>query len=225
MKESEKSKAIANFRDVGGVTTGDGRAIVHGRLYRSASFAWALDSAAHGHLVQHGVRRVIDLRAHSEVEGVEAEAAGSSVERLHIPFLQSIEQRSFQPLDRSPPATAERYYEYLLEGRASVADVLERLTAVRSRPTLLHCVAGRDRTGITIACALSLLNVPDRAIAQDYAESHVMDDEEGRQAHPDNILHLLRLIRERHGSVESLLSEGPTRELSVADLGNALLEA
>jgi protein-tyrosine phosphatase len=94
-------------------------------------------------------------------------------------------------------------------GMQTIARVVELLGDVRSRPTLIHCVAGRDRTGIVVACVLDLLDVPDDTIAADYALSSVVDDAEGRKALPDNILLLLDLIRERFGSVrEMVLSAG-----------------
>ena len=212
---------IANFRDVGGCLTSDGRRVARNRLYRSAAFSWDPASAAPTFLESVGVRRVIDLRAQSECRP--SDASSPSLERLHIPFLESLEQYPDQPVDRSPSATAERYYEYLLVGRKSVARVLGTLADAHSMPTLLHCVAGRDRTGIAVAGALALLEVPDNAIARDYAESHVMDDAEGRNAHPDNILELLRIVRERHGSVEALLA-GSGGSVSFDRLGAALLE-
>ena len=102
--------------------------------------------------------------------------------------------------------------------------MLTRLVSAPGRPTLVHCVAGRDRTGIVIACLLSVLGVPDDWVAKDYAASHVMDDEEGRNAHPDNILLLLRAVRERHGSVESFLAVGRAEGLPVDALREAFLE-
>jgi hypothetical protein len=217
---------ILNLRDVGGCRTAAGRSVARGILFRSAELAWRPSSVTHPVLEHLGIRRVIDLRTWSEVEERGGHDVPPFVERIHQPFLESLD-RDFQPIDqidRSPPATAARYYDYLLEGRASVRSILGALLTARSRPTLIHCVAGRDRTGIVIGCLLCLLGVPDEAIARDYAASHVMDDDEGRHAHPDNILHLLRLLRERHGSVESALTEGRSRPLPLRGLEDALLD-
>jgi protein tyrosine/serine phosphatase len=214
--------AIMNLRDVGGCVTSDGRVVSRGLLYRSAEFDCTQGSTACAMLGQLGVRRVIDLRAESEAS---KSADLTGVERVHAPFLVSVENRDAQPIDRSPPATGVRYYEYLLEGRAAVLGVMRRLVDARSQPTLIHCVSGRDRTGMVIACVLSVLGVADVVIAADYALSSVMDDEEGRCAHPDNVLHLLRIVRERHGSVEGMITEGDIGQLPIEDLRVALLEA
>ena len=212
---------IFNFRDIGGYRTADGRAVARGLVYRGASFDRSTDSAAHRLLVRLGIRRVIDLREPSEV----TQPAPTGVGHLHIPFLVSMVDRDFQPIDRSPPGTAERYHKYLMEGKAGVLEVLRRLTTSRAEPTLVHCAAGRDRTGIVVACLLSALDVPDEHIALDYAASMVMDDDEGRRAHPDNILHLLRIIRERHGSVRGIFATERDDELPFATLRQVFLNA
>ena len=212
---------IYNFRDIGGWRTADGRWVARGLVFRGAEFDCSPGSSALRLLERLGIRRIIDLRDPSEV----APFPPSSIARVHIPFLADSRNRDFQPTDRSPVATAGRYYEYLSEGKASVLQVMRRLVTVRAEPTMLHCVAGRDRTGITIACLLSILGVPDEQIGLDYAASVVMDDEAGRRAHPDNITHLLRLIRERHGSVREFFAEERTDELPFAALEQVLIDA
>jgi hypothetical protein len=168
-----------------------------------------------------GVRRIIDLRDPSEAAG----APATTIARVHVPFLATLKNRDFQPTDRSPAATAGRYYEYLSEGKASVLEVMRLLLTVRSEPTMVHCVAGRDRTGIAIACLLSVLGVSDDQIGMDYAASFVMDDDDGRRAHPDNILYLLGIIRERHGSVRGFFTEGRYDRLPFAELERVLCDA
>jgi protein tyrosine/serine phosphatase len=211
---------IFNFRDIGGCRTADGKTVARGLVFRGAEFDYGPGSGAVRLLVRLGIRRVIDLREPSEV----GTATLSGVDRVHVPFLVSMQSRDFQPIDRSPAATAWRYYEYLTEGKTSVLEVMRRLATSRAEPTMVHCVAGRDRTGIVTACLLGALGVPDEQIALDYAASLVMDDDEGRRAHPDNILHLLRIIRERHGSIRGLYAEEPDDELPFATLKQVLVE-
>ena len=213
---------IRNFRDLGGTSTLEGRTIQRGRFFRSAQVTAPVNSPAHHFLESLGVRRLIDLRTQDEIDS--HGSCGGFVERIHLPLLQSVEQEWSHPIDRSPPATGSRYYEYLVEGRTAVVEVLRQLTASRSHPTLIHCVSGRDRTGIAVACALSLLDVPNETIANDYAESHVVNDNEGRNAHPDNIRHFLRIVHERHGSVEAMLSRDGEDTLPITGLRSALLD-
>lgn len=113
--------------------------------------------------------------------------------------------------------------EMLQIGLPAVVRIVDMLSDVAARPTLVHCVAGRDRTGIVIACVLDLLDVPDEAIASDYALSSVMDDEEGRNASPDNILLLLQLVRGRFGSVREMLVLSGALPTSIDQLRVALV--
>jgi protein-tyrosine phosphatase len=213
---------IRNFRDLGGLSTLDGLAIQPGRFFRSAQVTAPAGSPTHHFLNGLGLRRLIDLRTRDEVD--RHGSCGSFVERMHLPLLESIEQEWSQPIDRSPPATGRRYYDYLAEGRLAVLEVLRQLRSSRSTPTLIHCVSGRDRTGIAVACVLSVLSVSEETIARDYAESHVVDDVEGRNAHPDNIRYFLRTVRERHGSLEAMLTRDGEDTLPVAELRSALLD-
>ena len=208
-----------NFRDVGGTVTRAGATIVRGRLFRSAAPSAATDLV--GGL---GIRRVIDLRASSELVIGDDNQAFPRWEHLHIPFFETIQPRWSSPSDRTPQATAARYFEMLEEGRHSLLEIVGILGISDSRPTLIHCVSGRDRTGIVIACVLELLGVPDEAIAEDYALSDVMDDAEGRNANPENVLLLLRLIRQRYASTREMLRlMGAPQEIFKA-LSDALLD-
>ena len=207
-----------NLRDVGGPVTRAGTAIVRGRLFRSAAPSAATDLA--GGL---GIRRVIDLRASSEWVVGDNNQASPVCEHLQIPFLETIQSRWSSPSDRTPQATAARYFEMLEEGRHSLLQIVGILGASDSRPTLIHCVSGRDRTGIVIACVLELLGVPDEAIAQDYALSEVMDDAEGRNANPENVLLLLRLIRQKYASTREMLRLMGAPQETFKALSDALL--
>lgn len=173
---------------------------MRGRLFRSAA-----PSAVSDLVGGLGIRRVIDLRASSELVIGDNYPVSPAWEHVHIPFFETIQSRWSSPYDRTPQSTAARYFEMLEEGRHSLLQIVGILGTSDSRPTLIHCVAGRDRTGIVIACVLELLGVPDDAIAQDYALSDVMDDAEGRNANPENVLLLLRLIRQKYASTREML--------------------
>lgn len=197
-----------NLRDLGGYTTRRGEMLAAGRLFRGAQPPAAPESTA-GLVQTMGLRRVIDLRMDEEVAHAGAPAFPQECEWIRLPLFDTVPPHWPNPIDRSPPSTAARYFEMAEIGTEAIARVVELLGEVNSKPTLIHCVAGRDRTGIVIACVLDLLDVPDPTIGADYSLSSVMDDPEGRTAHPDNILLLLQLIRERFGSVrEMLLSAG-----------------
>jgi protein-tyrosine phosphatase len=206
-----------NLRDLGGHTTRTGSRIACGRLFRGAA-----PSAGANLFGGLGIRRIIDLRATSELASERQEAA-SGLERLHVPLLEALAKWS-DPFDRTPRSTAFRYLEMLEDGQQPLLRVLDLLGTADEQPTLIHCVAGRDRTGMVIGCVLDLLEVPDESIARDYALSSVMDDAEGRSANPENLLWLLRLIREKYASVLEMVRMMGASEASLVGLSTALVE-
>jgi protein tyrosine/serine phosphatase len=81
---------------------------------------------------------------------------------------------------------------------------------------LVHCLAGKDRTGIVAGFLLALAGVPDDAIAEDYSVSEsslrlIFERPEEATCEPETILAVLAGMRARHGSVrEYLLAAGAT---------------
>lgn len=211
-----------NLRDLGGHATRQGQVLATGRLFRGAQPPVAPEPTA-GLVRTMGLRRVIDLRMDEEVEHAGAPAFPAGCEWLRVPLFYTVQPDWPHPVDRTPPATAERYFAMAQTGTQAIVRIVELLGDVRSRPTLIHCVAGRDRTGIVVACLLDLVDVPDATIAADYALSSVVDDAEGRKAHPDNVLILLRLIRERSGSVREMLLSAGASAASIGRLRSALV--
>lgn len=211
-----------NLRDLDGCTTRRGEALATGRLFRGAEPPAAPESAAC--LVRvTGLRRVVDLRMEEEVEHGGTPVFPEGCEWIRLPLFATPQPHWANPVDRTPPGVAARYVEMVQAGAPAIARVVELLGDVRSKPTLIHCVAGRDRTGIVIACLLDLVDVPDPAIAADYALSSVVDEAEGANACPDNIQLLLHLIRERFGSVREMLRSAGASVASIDRLRAALV--
>jgi len=104
-----------------------------------------------------------------------------------------------------------------------IGRALRVLAASGSLPAVVHCAAGKDRTGVLVAVLLGLLGVDEAAIVADYAVSADAMDHlrrslierypEGREAienadeifsaDPSNMVRLLEWIDEEHGSVEA----------------------
>ena len=53
-----------------------------------------------------------------------------------------------------------------------IGDVLTRIAHAENRPSLIHCSAGKDRTGVTVALLLHILGVPEGTIIADYTLSN-----------------------------------------------------
>jgi protein-tyrosine phosphatase len=161
---------LHNFRDVGGYRTGDGAPIRWGRLYRSDSLGKLAGGEDRSRFEALGVRTVIDLRYPWEI------AAGGRVP--HRPGLAfhnlSIEKRPYDQasLDESvdPVRTfADKNMEVAIEGATEIRAALDIIASNGTAPVVVHCSAGKDRTGLIVALVLGLLGVSDQDIIADYA--------------------------------------------------------
>jgi protein-tyrosine phosphatase len=162
-------EACYNIRDIGGYARKDGGAIIRAdNLYR-------LTPAGRAALLAYGVRTLIDLRFAEELAKIPSPFADGAAERnglryLNIPLLGD-RSEAVEALFRDAPSVQARYCLALDYAGASFARVI---TAVADAPTggvLVHCHAGRDRTGTVVALLLALVGVPPEIIVEDYALS------------------------------------------------------
>jgi protein-tyrosine phosphatase len=155
-----------NFRDLGGLPLADGRRTRPGRLFRSDTLQALTPQDVQLLRTQIGLRAVIDLRLADEVagEGRGALAAAGEVDYVHAPL-------EMASTDGIPPdQVLNRLYARCLTS-ASLPQAIMRIAETASRPTLFHCAAGKDRTGVVAAVVLGLLGVADDAIVADYLRS------------------------------------------------------
>jgi protein-tyrosine phosphatase len=162
-----------NFRDVGGYAGLDGRTVRWRRLFRADSLH-RLKGTDWETFAELGVRSVIDLRRTFEVEqfGRVPEAEGL---RYFNPVLEHIDWKDVP----HPEGTqhdrwlADRYLNFLADGQAGLSTALRVIADPDAAPVVVHCMAGKDRTGVVCALTLSLLGVSDEDIARDYAMTEV----------------------------------------------------
>jgi putative hemolysin len=145
-------------------------------------------------------------------------------EWVNVPLLSSFRSHWIQPSDQRPEATASRYLEMIEQGLPSIGRILRLFVESPWRPTLIHCTAGRDRTGIVIAFLLDLLEVSEEVIAADYALSDGAT-EDGARAQGETMLHLLELIRKQHTSTREMLLRTGVTSRYVDQLRDLLLES
>ena len=171
-----------NVRDIGGLATQNGDLTVGGRLLRGDNLQ-ELSAADVARLVGDiGLTTVVDLRSTAELtaEGPAPLQAVGSVRHVHLPVLP--EQGSATDMvadalltregaDRSrytaDPVTG--HYLGYLEDRPEQVAAAVRTIATSGGPVLVHCAAGKDRTGVVVALALSAVGVRPEAIVADYA--------------------------------------------------------
>jgi protein tyrosine/serine phosphatase len=239
---------VFNFRDLGGAPTVDGRTVHYGRLYRSDSLHRMTDSEC-GQLCSLGVRTVLDLRRPYEIErdGRIRETAGLAYFNLH-PEHREWNPAAYDPADGPARFLADRYLDMADEGAAGFGDALRLIADPRHAPVVMHCFAGKDRTGVLAALVLSLLGVPDPHIAADYALSEraqaslsaqiladsgpeTRSDGTARVAPPiafvvcppEAIMMFLAGLRQRYGSVREFAAHAGVSEGYLASLRAHLL--
>jgi protein-tyrosine phosphatase len=157
-----------NLRDLGGYPVAGGGFVRWRTLLRSDALH-KLDSAGVTTLSELGLRTVVDLRTQ-----LEAETAPSALESLQVHLAHiSILSGDMESL----PLELEAIYRYMIaECGDAIGAAIKELCAADALPALVHCSAGKDRTGVVIALVLAALGVPDQVIAADYALSSVYLD-------------------------------------------------
>jgi protein tyrosine/serine phosphatase len=158
-----------NFRDVGGYAGLGGRTVRWRRLFRSDSLhrIARADTEAFAEL---GVRTVVDLRRPDEITkfGRVPEYDGL-VYHNHVIKHLDWETVEYRPDTVRPRWLADRYLNFAEEGRDGIAATLAIIAEEDRAPVVVHCMAGKDRTGVTLALVLALLGVSDDDITADYA--------------------------------------------------------
>lgn len=210
---------LANVRDLGGLPTGEGALTVAGRLVRADDVGLAGPPAWEA-AVAHGVRRIVDLRFPDERE---RRGSPTAIEVVPVSVLGERDPAYWDLLRAERARIGETAYVRL--SYTSFLDThpvpfAEAVRAVASAPdgaVLVHCVAGKDRTGILVGLLLRLADVPLDAVDADYALSEALlaragtvavDDRGLRRAlvSPAGVLRdVLGALEERHGSVAAYL--------------------
>jgi protein-tyrosine phosphatase len=213
-----------NARDLGGYATEDGRETRWGTVVRSDCPA-ALTEAGRAALAGYGVRAIVDLRLPAELAedpNPFAEPGDHGIAYTNVSFID--------PAAAPPDAVstlAEDYLQMLDRYRQGVAEALAAIArAPDDGAVLVHCAAGKDRTGLISALLLGLVDVPAETIAADYAMTaellrprerqwlEGLDPEERAQREAmlaryaptaEVMLAVLEGLGERHGGVEPYL--------------------
>jgi protein-tyrosine phosphatase len=185
-----------NTRDLGGLPTTDGGRTVAGRILRSDNLQTLTDADVRLLVEELGLREVIDLRTSAEIllEGRGPLRAVPEVEHRHfglIPerghhtdvfaveeddpledlpagWMESILPRQVAEHDQEEPPAVRSYLGYLADRGDNVVGALRALSRADGT-AIVHCAAGKDRTGVVVALALAVAGVPPEEIVADYA--------------------------------------------------------
>lgn len=238
---------IFNFRTIGShqVPNKDGatepiRRVRSDFIYRAAEPSRITDEGT-AVVRRLGITTFYDLRAASEIAKHAAHmpiTVPEGTERVFVPV--------YQDQDSSPAEVARRamdyghegtdgfvrvYGEILRVGKDAYRKVFEHVRDRSSEPFVVHCTAGKDRTGVFVALLLGLVGVEDDVIADEYSlteeglrewipvivnnllkEPEMKGDEAMVRrmvgARKENMVEVLKMIRERWGGAEGYLRDG-----------------
>lgn len=155
-----------NFRDIGGYPTQAGQTR-WGVVYRSDSLHNLTPADLHA-FDALGVKAIYDLRRADEV----GQHPGPR-EHLHRPLPSGNPLAAGEPQQLTTRDDGERwlladYLRMLNDGARAFGEILGQLTDAAKLPAVIHCLGGKDRTGLTVALLLTALGVNREVVLDDY---------------------------------------------------------
>ena len=169
-------QGASNLRDLGGLPTADGRRIKRGLLFRAPALV-ALTESDVAIIAGLGLRSVCDLRGMRERETT---PIGLDVTHdLHFPIEPSVgaglkdilrtgQVSGHMTADDMHALLRQAYEAYALVSYTQYRRLFEQIMTPGGLPLLLHCSAGKDRTGFGSALILTALGVAWEDVAADY---------------------------------------------------------
>lgn len=218
-------QGASNFRDLGGYPTVDGRTTRWRHIFRSNHLGQL--TAADVEIVRAlGVKCAFDFR------GVDERAAGvcvmDEIAVYSLPIEPTVVAALRAELDRgtlTAPVALEimrdSYRNYVHHNTHSFRMLFGHLLEDRA-PLVIHCTAGKDRTGFASALILHALGVPDDVIAEDYllTNQHYKRDATAATDLPEDVRNAIgsveasylaaafEAVGKEYGDIESYLRDG-----------------
>lgn len=227
-------EGVLNARDLGGHRTEDGGETRYGSVVRTDSVR-RLTDAGWAALLDYGIRTVVDLRGDHEMD--EDAPAHLDVEVVHVPFMEA-NDREFEEIQQEvetaavaapdvATSTRDVYLIFLEHFKQNVAAAIRAVAQAPEGGVVVHCVGGKDRTGLLTAFLLHLAGVDVEQIAADYAlseerlkprheewfakaetEAELERLRRIAQTPAESIVGVFEELENRYGSVEGYLRSG-----------------
>jgi protein-tyrosine phosphatase len=244
-------KTLNNFRDLGSRISNDGKKIRPGIIYRSGDLD-KLDNQGLDFIRSLNIKTIVDLRSLGEQKKYQRTL--QEIDRVHLPLSFDETTR-----DKLRPYIFKKNVENTIMDicNSVYIDMVDALQPLVSRlfdvlssesqlPVLIHCRAGKDRTGVACAIIQMALGIDSGSITKDYLETNdyllpkvqkslhilkifslgffpVKNIEIAATAHQRYIETVYDCINNKHGGIEKYLSHGGIDHEKIAELRNNLL--
>ncbi|MGV8875351.1 MAG: tyrosine-protein phosphatase [Rhodococcus sp. (in: high G+C Gram-positive bacteria)] len=166
-----------NFRDLGGIRTTSGATVRPGVFYRASELS-ALSESGQRTVADLGIRTVFDFRGDSEAQRSGVDKVPDGVQSISVPYENVRGERAPH---EAPIHDEQSQVDYMMRAYASfptldgashaIKRVVDALTE-RGGGVLVHCAAGKDRAGWTVATVLRAAGVGEDDILEDYLRSN-----------------------------------------------------
>lgn len=198
-----------NFRDIGGYSTDSGDNVRWGLLYRSNNLA-GLSPDDLRYLGRLRVRLVCDFRSEPErTRDPNRKPGEADTEELAIQA-EGLDPAALQERIRTGVSADEleqvmitAYRSFVTHHSDQWATMFERILQPGNLPTIVHCTAGKDRTGFASAMVLMALGVPEKTVFEDYMATNRYRAGYGRWL--KRVVPIYSLLRTRGHDLEPLL--------------------
>jgi protein-tyrosine phosphatase len=223
-------EGLLNARDLGGHRTVDGGETKYGRIVRADSIRRLTDAGWQA-LLDYGVRTIIDLRTDAELEADPPGELPLEVQHVSLFDEDPVVFMKVESVAEAAPdvatATRDVYLIFLESFKRNVAAAIRAVGRAPEGVVVVHCMGGKDRTGLVTAFLLHLGGVDTEEIAADYA----LSEERLKPRHeewfaaaeteaelerlkriartpPEAIVGVFEELERRYGSIEEYLRAG-----------------
>jgi protein-tyrosine phosphatase len=239
-------ESVMNFRDLGGYRNRHGATMVWRRIFRSGDFRniTAADFAAIEKEI--GLTSIIDLRTSKEAEQYGKRGfSEAGIRYTNIPLMGGGNKKEEARWLKECTNLGEFYLHIISEKKfpKQMTAVLKMIADPKNYPLVFHCAIGKDRTGILSAILLSILEIDDEMIIEDYTlsgpavqklrenmkKNHVDEEMVKRlpdyfwEAAPESMELFLSTLKKKYGSVAGYLINLGVRANLIEKVRKALL--